>query len=280
MHSLVVYVKEGLVFAWDSSLENSEYSYLCFQLALFCSVFYFFSINPCPHFCAQFLMLSSSGFLLIRELWSSFLARFLLVFPQIQKECSFFIVQMVIILLLIDTIFMVIKEMFHGRMSVKLIPLLLLLVVNFVSGSRMKLIHISLIINIRSRISKPIWFPTACAAVAHENFFLCFRQQNKSYASKLKFRQGGNYYKRIPEAVHLAYTNKRNLGWVTFGKLLRLFSGKVNLLHLLYSMPQRQGYVHPIKQICVMKTFLITLILMTQISIYLFSLVEIIENII
>ena len=43
--SLVVYVKEGLVFAWDSSLENSEYSYLCFQLALFCSVFYFFSIN-------------------------------------------------------------------------------------------------------------------------------------------------------------------------------------------------------------------------------------------
>ena len=44
IHSLVLYVKEGLTFAWDSSLENSEYSYLCFQLALFCSVFYFFSI--------------------------------------------------------------------------------------------------------------------------------------------------------------------------------------------------------------------------------------------
>ena len=37
--SFAVYMKEGLAFAWDSSLENSEYSYLCFQLDLFCSVF-------------------------------------------------------------------------------------------------------------------------------------------------------------------------------------------------------------------------------------------------
>ena len=54
-----------------------------------------------------------------------------------------------------------------------------------------------------------MWFPTAfAAAVAPENCFLCFRQQNKSSASKLKFRQGDNYYKRIPKAVNLAYTNK------------------------------------------------------------------------
>ena len=54
-----------------------------------------------------------------------------------------------------------------------------------------------------------IWFPTACAAaVAHENCFLCFRQQNKSSASKLKFRHCDNYYKKILEAVNLAYTNK------------------------------------------------------------------------
>ena len=30
MHCLAVYVKEGLAFAWDLSLENSEDSYLCF----------------------------------------------------------------------------------------------------------------------------------------------------------------------------------------------------------------------------------------------------------
>ena len=35
MHSLPVYVKAGLPFAWDLSLENSEDSYLCFRLALF-----------------------------------------------------------------------------------------------------------------------------------------------------------------------------------------------------------------------------------------------------
>ena len=34
MHGLVVYVKEGLLFARDLSLENSADSCLCFQLLL------------------------------------------------------------------------------------------------------------------------------------------------------------------------------------------------------------------------------------------------------
>ena len=42
MHGLAVYVKEGLPFARDLSLENSAYSYLCFQLALLHSSSYFF----------------------------------------------------------------------------------------------------------------------------------------------------------------------------------------------------------------------------------------------
>ena len=41
-HGLTVYVKEGLPFAWDLSLENSADSYLCFRLALLHSVSYFF----------------------------------------------------------------------------------------------------------------------------------------------------------------------------------------------------------------------------------------------
>ena len=49
MHGLTVYVKEGLPFAWDLSLENSADSYLCFWLALiFHSVFYFFFLNWSP----------------------------------------------------------------------------------------------------------------------------------------------------------------------------------------------------------------------------------------
>ena len=42
MHGLAVYVKEGLPFARNLSLENSADSYLCFRLALLHSVSYFF----------------------------------------------------------------------------------------------------------------------------------------------------------------------------------------------------------------------------------------------
>ena len=111
-------------------------------------------------------------------------------FPSDSKGMLLFIVQMVIIPLLIETIFVIIKKMFHGRMSVTLIPLLLV-VGNFVSESSLELIHISLIINIRPRISHR--YGLCAAAVAHEDCFLCFCQQNKSAGSKLKFRHCGNY---------------------------------------------------------------------------------------
>ena len=42
MHGLAVYIKEGLPFARDLSLENSADSYLCFQLVLLHSQSYFF----------------------------------------------------------------------------------------------------------------------------------------------------------------------------------------------------------------------------------------------
>ena len=42
MHALAVYVREGLPFAQDLSLENSTDFYLCFQLVLLHSVSYFF----------------------------------------------------------------------------------------------------------------------------------------------------------------------------------------------------------------------------------------------
>ena len=48
MHGLTVFVKEGLSFAWDLSLENYEDSYLCFRLALLHSVSYFFFLYQSP----------------------------------------------------------------------------------------------------------------------------------------------------------------------------------------------------------------------------------------
>ena len=48
MHGLTVYVKDGLPFAQDLSLENSADSYLCFQLAFFQSMSYFFFLYQSP----------------------------------------------------------------------------------------------------------------------------------------------------------------------------------------------------------------------------------------
>ena len=48
MHGLAVYVKEGLPFAWDLFLENSEDSYLCFRLAFLHSVSHFFFLYQSP----------------------------------------------------------------------------------------------------------------------------------------------------------------------------------------------------------------------------------------
>ena len=61
MHDLAVYVKEGLPFARDLSLENSADSYLCFRLALLHSVSYFFFLyrSPSLSLCTVFYSISS-----------------------------------------------------------------------------------------------------------------------------------------------------------------------------------------------------------------------------
>ena len=61
MHSLPVYVREGLPFARDLSLENSEDSYLFFQLALLYSAFYFFFVYRSPSLLCMFFDSISSN---------------------------------------------------------------------------------------------------------------------------------------------------------------------------------------------------------------------------
>ena len=62
MHGLTVYVKEGLPFARDLSLENSADSYLCFRLALLHSLSYFFFLyrSPSSTLCTVFDSISSN----------------------------------------------------------------------------------------------------------------------------------------------------------------------------------------------------------------------------
>ena len=62
MHGLSVYVKEGLPFARELSLENLADSYLCFRLALLHSVSYFFFLyqSPSSSLCITFDSISSN----------------------------------------------------------------------------------------------------------------------------------------------------------------------------------------------------------------------------
>ena len=48
MHGLAVYVKEGLPFALNVSVENSADSYLCFRLTLLHSISYFLFLYQSP----------------------------------------------------------------------------------------------------------------------------------------------------------------------------------------------------------------------------------------
>ena len=146
------------------------------------------------------------------------------------------------------------------------------------SGFGLELMYISLIISMRSNLTDPHTFQQ----LVHRNHFFHLYQQNKS-KSKVNFRQVSNHCKRGLETAKIAYPTQtkgsittQKLGSRTFRKLPIFFSIKVNLLYLLYSTTQRCCLLHLIKQNYSLKTFLITLILMTQVSVELFSFLELI----
>ena len=124
------------------------------------------------------------------------------------------------------------------------------------------------------------WFSAACAAaIVHINRLY---EQYKS-ESKLKFRQASNHCKRVLEATKLAYASKtkesitsQKLGSRDFWQIANSVLNKVNLIYLHYSMARGCCLLHLIKQNCLLKTFLRTLILMTLVSLYLPSLLELI----
>ena len=125
------------------------------------------------------------------------------------------------------------------------------------------------------------WFSAACVApIVHRNHFLRLYKKNKSSESKVKFRQVINHCKRVLEAAKLAYattttrksTTSKKLGSKDFWRIANSVLNKGKLLYLLYSTAQRCCLLHLIKQNCLLKTFLGTLILMTRVSLYLFSL--------
>ena len=107
---------------------------------------------------------------------------------------------------ILGTFFMIIWEILQGRIS--LIPVILLLK-NFVSGFRCKLMYISLIVNIRLSPVYPHGFGLlVLLPLSIEIIIFCLYQKNKISESKVKFRQATNCCHRVLEVAKLIYANK------------------------------------------------------------------------
>ena len=89
----------------------------------------------------------------------------------------------------------------------------------------------------------------------------------------MKFNQTGSHFKGVVEAAKLAYTNKTKES-ITFQKpgsrdFWRIANGVLNKDdsgYLLYIITMRCCRLHLIKQNCLLKTFLRTTFLITQVS--------------
>ena len=163
--------------------------------------------------------------------------------------------------------------MLYGRTYLNL--LLLLLSVN--SVFRLELMYLSLIRKYQVKPHSSPWSSATCiAAIVHRNyFFVCSKRKNLI----LKFRQASNCRKKVLEAVKLAYANKtkqsitfQKLGSQDFWWIVNSDLKKGKSAYLLCSMTQRCCLLHLIKRNCLLNIFVRTLILMTQVSFYLFSL--------
>ena len=127
------------------------------------------------------------------------------------------------------------------------------------------------------------WFSAACAAaIVYRNHFFHLYQKDKSSDSKVKFRPACNCCKRVLEAAKFAYANKTKESitsqkpgswdfWQIANSVLKRLKSAIsplfNGLEVLSSASD---------QVKLLKTFLRTLILVLQVSLYLFFLLELI----
>ena len=123
----------------------------------------------------------------------------------------------------------------HSPALLDLFLLMLVFVIQWLS------LHLEILIMLLSQFSAP-----CAAAIVHRNHFFHLYQREKYLDAKVKFRQASNCctgFLKLPN-LHMLIKQKcfllpRNLALVTSGELLIVFSAKVNLLFLLYSMVRR-----------------------------------------
>ena len=149
------------------------------------------------------------------------------------------------ILVLIGMVFVIIWEMFHGRISCW----------GYLSASAAASEFCEWL-----QFGIDVYIPHRKYQVKPHSFHLY--QKDNSCDSKVKFRQASNHCKRALGATKLAYANKtklllsKNLALSSFDKILIVISTKVNLLLPIYSTAWRCCLLPLIKKNCLLKTFL------------------------
>ena len=131
--------------------------------------------------------------------------------------------------------------------------------------------------------SSPWCSAAFAAAIVYRNHFFRLYQQNKSSESEVKFRQASNRCKRVLEAAKLAYATKTKESITSqkicsrdFWRIANSVPNKsksaipplFNRPEVLSSASDKANYF--------LKNFLRNLILTTLVSLYLFSLLELI----
>ena len=146
------------------------------------------------------------------------LSRFRLTFQQTQNRMPHFIAQLMTILMLIEMVFVIILEMFHGWISLNSE---LLVQVG---------IDVYVIKSIKSNLTHLHGFKllVLLPQLIEITFFI---STNRINLLKLKFRQTSNHCKRVLEAAKRSYATKtkdsiisQNFALGAFGKLLIVFS--------------------------------------------------------
>ena len=150
------------------------------------------------------------------------MSQFPLTFHHIHNGMPCFISQLMTILVMIGIVFMIILGMFHERIYVN--SVLLLLPVNFVSGVRLKQENLSSKVSGQASVIFMFFSCLCCCHSSQKSLFFFLYQKYKSSESKEKFRHASSRCERVLEAAKLACANKTRVHQFLDTQLLGLLA--------------------------------------------------------
>ena len=147
------------------------------------------------------------------EILIMLLSQYPLTFHHIHNGMPHFIALLMTLLMLIGAVFLIIWEMFHGRISLNSVPLLQQ---NSLAAEFWEWVQVGTDVYIphwkyQVKYHSSPWFSAACtAAIVHRNHLFCFYQKGKSYESQHSNFSSKAIGKIIAEAEKIIYLGSAN----------------------------------------------------------------------